>query len=235
MGIAPARSRALALAVVACFLVTSCAAQKPLTTHWDNTPTLPEHDESRVEGVGTVMVFPNGQHPERIAVRYDVGGMLELGCDGQTAPCPNVTVKVTGFNPEHLPEGWKFAPPEGVYKMARSDDPNIFVLKDSDGLIAAYYVVNKFNPQKSVVVNNYKDATAAENEGKGLHYTGKALEYTALTLLVVGVVAIVVLGAAAEAQQQQQAQQPVVVEQPSSPTFTRCNPNYAGGFNCFSY
>ena len=173
MGIAP-RSRALALTVVMCFLVTSCTAQKPLTAHWDDTPTLPAHDESRIEGVGTVMAFPNGQKPERIAVRYDVGGMLELGCDGQAVPCPNVTVKVTGFNPEHLPEGWKFAPPTGVYKMARSDDPNIFVVKDSDGHIAAYYVVNKFNPQKSVVVNNYNDAIAAENEGEGWHYTGKA-------------------------------------------------------------
>lgn len=234
MGIAP-RSMALALTVVMCFLVTSCTAQKPLTAHWDDTPTLPAHDESRIEGVGTVMAFPNGQKPERIAVRYDVGGMLELGCDGQAVPCPNVTVKVTGFNPEHLPEGWKFAPPTGVYKMARSDDPNIFVVKDSDGHIAAYYVVNKFNPQKSVVVNNYNDAIAAENEGEGWHYTGKALEYTALTVLVVGVVAVVLLGAAAEAQQEQQAQRPVVVEQPSSTTFTRCNPNYAGGFNCFSY
>jgi len=227
--------RVLASAIAACFLLTSCAAQKPLATHWDATPNLPEHDESRVEGVGTVMAFPNGQHPERIAVRYDMGGMLELSCDGKAVPCPNVTVKVTGFNPEHLPEGWKFAPPEGVYKMARSDDPNIFVVKDSDGHIAAYYVVNKFNPQKSVVVNNYHDAIAAENEGKGWHYTGEALKYTALTLLIVAIVGIVVLGAAAETQQQQQTQRPVVIEQPSSPTITRCNPNYAGGFNCFSY
>jgi hypothetical protein len=227
--------RALALAIAACFLVTSCAAQKPLASHWDATPDVPEHDESRAEGVGTVMAFPNGQHPERIAVRYDNGGMLELGCEGQTTPCPNVTVKVTGFNPDHLPTGWTFAPPEGVYKMARSDDPNIFVVKDSDGQIAAYYVVNKFNPQKSSVVRTFDEAQATENEGKGWHYTGKALEYTALAVLIVGVVAVVALGAAAEAQQQQQAQSPVLVEQPASPTFTRCNPNYAGGFNCFSY
>jgi hypothetical protein len=225
--------RTLAFAIAACFLVTSCAAQKPLATHWDATPDQTEHDESRVEGVGTVMAFPNGQHPERIAVRYDNGGMLELGCDGQAVPCPNVTVKVTGFNPEHLPEGWTFTPPEGVYKMARSDDPNIFVVKDSNGQIAAYYVVNKFNPQKSSVVRTYDEALAAENDGAGWHYTGKALEYTALAVLLVGLVAIVALGAVAEAQQQQRAQRPVVVEQ--SPTITRCNPNYAGGFTCFSY
>lgn len=74
--------RSPALAIAVCFLIASCAAQKPLSTHWDATPDLPEHDESRVAGVGTVMAFPNAQRPERIAVRYDNGGMLELGCRG---------------------------------------------------------------------------------------------------------------------------------------------------------
>jgi hypothetical protein len=57
--------------------------------------------------------------------------------------------------------------------------------------------VNKFNPQKSSVVRTYDEPRAAETEGAGLHYRGKALEYTATALLIVGIVA---LGAAAEAQ-----------------------------------
>ena len=223
------------MAVAACFLVTSCAAQKPVSTHWDATQNLPEHDESQVEGVGTVRAFPNGQHPERVEVSYDKGGMLELSCGGQPVPCPNVTVKVTGFNPERLPQGWTFAPPEGVYKMAQSDDPNLFLIKDSNGLIAAYFVVNKFNPKKSSVVRTYDEARAAETEGAGLHYTGEALEYTAIAVLIVGVVAIVpiaLIAADAEDRHDRQAQ-PVVVKQPA--TVTRCNPNYLGGFVCSSY
>ena len=83
--------------------------------------------------------------------------------------------------------------------------------------------MNKFNPQKSSVVRTYDEARAAETKGAGLYYRGKALEYTATALLIVGIVAIVALGAAAKRKQQQQAQRPVVVEQP---TVTRCNPNY---------
>src|SRR5262249_45174367 len=111
--------------------------------------------------------------------------------------CPNLTVKVTGFRPDHLPDGWTFAPNEGVYKMAQTDDQNIMIVKDADGHVAAYFVTNKFNSKRSTVVRTYDEAVRVENEGAGLHYTGKAIEYTLLAVLVVGLIAVVVAGAAA--------------------------------------
>src|SRR5262249_30454211 len=127
----------------------------------------PEHDETMIDG-GTVSAFPNGQQPQRILVRFDDGGLLDFTCDHQSMPCPNLTVAVTGFNADHLPTGWTFVPAEGVYKMARTDNPNIMIVKDENGQITAYFVVGLYGSKRGTVVRTYDEAIKAENVGSGL-------------------------------------------------------------------
>jgi hypothetical protein len=237
----------VALAVMGCFLLSSCAAQQQtLTTHLEDAPGIPAHDEQQSPGM-TLQYYPSRENPDRVTTRYDAGGMLEATCDSQTRPCTQWKFKATGFRQDRLPKGWSVAIPEGTYKLSGSDNPSIAVLKNADTQQTVAYSVNNPNGKGTWIVGNLAEAEEAASKGDGAKNakhvagevavtTGKVVLYTLLIAAVVGIVVILAAGAFAQGYNQAyEAQRPVVVEQPSSPTVTRCNPNYAGGFNCFSY
>lgn len=240
------KSKVLALVLVGCFLLTSCAAQQQqsLITHLEDAPGLPEHDEEQVAGQ-TIQYFPSKTSPDRVSTRYDGGGMLDAVCDSPAHnPCTQWKFKATGFRQDHLPKGWSVALPEGTYTLTGSDDPNIAVLKDANSQQTIAYWVNNPNGHGTWIVGNLTDAKAAEAQGEGVKNakhvageiavdTGKVLLYTVLIVCVVGIVAILAAGAFAQGYEQAEAQnpRPVIVEQPSRTT--PCNPNGIGGFYCY--
>jgi hypothetical protein len=237
----------LALVVAGCFLLASCAAQQQqsLTTHLEDAPGIPAHDEERNDNV-TLQYFPNKTSPYRISSRFDEGGMLDAICDSPNHnPCTQWKFKATGFRQNHLPKGWSVALSEGTYTLTGSDDPNIAVLKDASSQQTVAYWVNNPNGKGTWIVGSLAEAQAAESKGNGAKdakhvagevavTTGKVILYTALIVCVVGLVALLAAGAFAEGYNQAAVQnRPVIVEQSPVWRETTCNPNGLGGFNCY--
>lgn len=222
--------------MVACFLLTSCASTRQVTTHLEDAQGVPAHDEQQGAGM-TIEYFPNQSAPDRISTRFDAGGMLDAICDSQARPCTQWKFKATGFRQDHLPKGWLIALPEGTYTLTGTDDPNIAVLKDANTQQTVAYWVNNKNGHGTRIVGNLKDAEAAETAGDGWKTAGKVVGYTLLAVLVVGLVVVLAAGAFAEGYNQAAAQQQsVVVERPATgPTYTHCTPDMLGGFRCWSY
>jgi hypothetical protein len=181
----------LALFMAVTLLLTSCAtAEKPITTHLISNQTVAEHDEV-VSSKGTIDYYPNSADPKEIVLKGTTQGQLiDITC--LTAGCQTSKFKIVGSP----------LMPNGDYLTAKTDDPNITMVRDSSGDQTLGYLVSNDHSHAIKYVPTITDANSWEHKGDTARMAGKVALYT---LLVVAVVGLVAAGAYAGARANEQA------------------------------
>jgi len=191
-----ARSRAvLALTSAALFLITGCAQQAAeVTSHVPTTPNDQEHDIVETSQVVTEF-YPDHYNPHELVMRQkDQVGMVHLSCAqaGDIMPCSPIKMKILGSPVMQ----------DGEYNILKTDDLHLWLVRDAENAqTTGYILVNDYSV--AGYYSTLEEAKAAETRGDGWKTAGKILLYTALILLVVGVVAMAAYGGAQAASQPQ--------------------------------
>jgi hypothetical protein len=181
-------AKGIAYFTCVCLLLSSCTATQPqgVTTHLEASKTEREHDETVAPAVVTDF-YPSKADPQDIIYRFSSGASIDATCEPSSS-CNSGVVKFQG--PTQVPEG--------TYHLARSDDPKIGVLRDSENVKVVGFIA--YNHDGTVrFFPNLTDAQAFEHQGDGARTAGKILVGALLVTAIVGVVGLMVVGAAAGA------------------------------------
>jgi hypothetical protein len=170
----------LAVSLLSCTLVISCAAEAPQVAHLDATVSSPEHDEAVYQHV-TMAFFPNRTNPQRIIIHSDSGGSEDFTC--MDPACQNLTGQIVGST----------VIADGTYQVIRTDDPRVAWVQQAGDTVG--YLVSKTGTD-AAFFKSLSEAQAYEHKGETIKLVGKII---LITLLIGLVVFVVAAGAASEA------------------------------------
>ena len=139
-----------------------------------------EHDEV-VSPQGVTDYYPDSTNPHEIVMLGKEGGMLDAVC--MDSDCKQMVLKVRGSN----------LVPNGSYQFLQTDDPQIKMVRESDGTRVLGYLAQNHGGGDYQFFPDLQQAEAYEHKGDAARTAGKV----ALgAVLVAGLLAVMALAAA---------------------------------------
>lgn len=178
--------REIAILVSIALLLTSCSAQSvtPTTVHVEASSNQLEHDET-ITSEGTTDFYPSKASPHEMIFTGQNGSTSDATC--LNSDCSNLLLKVKG----------SAIYPDGALQVLKTDDPNIFMVKDGyEGTTILGYAA-KDHGGTWKYLPDLQQAQTYEHHGDTARTIGKVV----LVVLLVGLF-VAVLGAAAVADAQ---------------------------------
>jgi hypothetical protein len=174
--------KTLALAMAATLVITSCASQNiaPTTVHMEASQNELAHDET-VSAEGVTDYYPNKSAPHETLFKGQNGSLVDSTC--MNADCSTTLWKVRDSS----------VYPDGSYRVLKTDDPNVLLMQDVEGVKTIGYLAKNHGGVWSLQPD-LQQAQAYEHKGDTARTVGKVV----LAALIVGV-AVAAVGAAAAA------------------------------------